>query len=432
MNFGILLFIYSSLCFSLSFIKPLRSNTRVYILLAVPPVLQFLFYCPWLYEGVYRVVFSGALRGTMSFQAFYNLDDFLHSATSMVNYMYLLFGLGFMIYHYFKTPKLKYFRSYFLFIFSGYLTIILLFIIFLWWSPKRLISLTTAADSMHILPVSILIEGRMLAYYPYVMLISFVTLLFSLYRFNHLYFDLKNMRNIIVRSFDISNTGIRFFNHMVKNYAMAALIDAETLRSRMPEDPALLPYADRIINTSQDLLRTLNGIQSKISVASLNLSLSNVKEIMDGALALVNLETVTLKYRADEPPPYALLDLGHMKEVFVNILNNAIQAMGPDTRVLTVEIRRDKAWVDISISDTGEGIEKQNLHKIFIPFYSTKNRRDNWGLGLTYCYRIVMAHRGKLYVDSEPGRGTSVKILIPLIEEEQRFEVPGITAGETA
>jgi signal transduction histidine kinase len=328
-------------------------------------------------------------------------------------------ALGFvmMIYNYFIAPKIKYFRSYYFLIASGYTSILLLFITFLWWAPKRLISLTTANDSMHFLPVSILVEGNIIGYYPHIMLVSFVTLLFALYRFNHLYFTLQSIRTNIYRSFDISNSGIRFYNHMVKNFAMAVLVDAESLKDKIKDSPSINPYVDRIIKNSNELLNTVNGIQSKFAITALNLSVSSVKEIMDRALENQKLEDVSLKYDVDEGPIQVLLDPQHMKEVFVNLLNNSMQAMKSEPREISVGIHKNKSWVNVSISDNGRGIEKENLDKIFIPFFSTENRRENWGLGLSYCYRVIMAHQGRIFVDSEPGCGTTVKILLPLAEK---------------
>jgi signal transduction histidine kinase len=416
MNFGILVFIYSSLSFSLSFFKPLKKNKKLYLLLAIPLVIQFLFYCPWIYEYVYRLVFYPSNNHIISFNNFYKIDEYIYYGTSIINYLNIFFGLFFMVYQYIKTPQIKYFQSYFLLIFSCYISIILLFLVFFWWAPKRLISLTTSPGSMHILPVSILIEGKMLNFFPYITIIIFVIMLYSLYRFNHFYLNLKNMRSIIVKSLDISNNGIRFYNHMLKNFVMAIQIDAERLKNRLLESPNLLPYLNRIISSTQELLKNINHVQSRVSLVSLNLNLYNVKEIIDLALQRVNLESVTLKYYYDEEKHFALVDPDHMKEAFVNILNNSIQAMTGETKILSIDIRKHKLWIYISISDTGIGIQKQEINKIFLPFYSTKDRKENWGLGLTYCYRIIMAHRGKLYVESEPGKGTIVKILLPLIE----------------
>jgi len=417
MNFGIVIFIYSALCFPLSFLKPLRKNMALYGVLAIPQFLQFFIYSPWAYEYVYRAVFVSPYQDIISFADFYSIDENIHMVTSVVNHAYIAFGCMMMIYNYFGTPKIKYFRSYYFLIASGYTSIILMFITFLWWSPKRLISLTTAENSMHFFPVSILVEGNIIEYYPHIMLVSFITLLLALYRFNHLYFSLHNVRTNIFRSFDITNSGIRFYNHMIKNFAMAVLVDAESLKRKIEDAPSAIAHADRIIHNSKELLTTLNGIQSKFAVTSLNLSASNIKEIIERSLDQLKQEEITVRYSADDSPLMVLLDPQHMKEVFTNILNNSIQAMENDPRILTVEIHKNKSWADISISDNGRGIEKQNLDKIFMPFYSTGNRQENWGLGLSYCYRVIMAHQGRIFVDSEPGKGTTIKILLPLDKE---------------
>ena len=417
MNFGIVIFIYSALCFPLSFLKPLRKNKPLYILLAMPQVLQFFIYSPSVFEFIYRLVFVGAYQGVMSFAEFYLIDEDIHLVTRLVNHAYMGCGFVMMIYNYFRAPKIKYFKSYYFLITSGYTSIMLLFLTFLWWSPKRLISLTTAENSMHFVPVSTLVEGNIIGFYPHIMLVSFATLLLALYRFNHLYFSLNNVRTHIFRSFDVTNAGIRFYNHMIKNFAMAMLVDAESLKLKIADAPAALANTERIIRNAKELLTTLNGIQSKFAVTSLSLHVTDIKEIMGRALDQLEREDITVRYSADAEPLCVLLDPQHMREVFINILNNSLQAMVGEPRILTVTVHTNKAWADISISDSGCGIEKQNLDKVFIPFYSTGHRQEKWGLGLSYCYRVVMAHQGRIFVDSIVGQGTTVKILLPLNEE---------------
>ncbi|SDI00191.1 sensor histidine kinase [Propionivibrio dicarboxylicus] len=417
MNFGIALFIYSALCFPMSFLKPLRKNIAVYMLLAVPQLIQFLIYSPRIYEYVYRALFVGPYQGIISFADFYAIDENVHFVTRLVNHTYIGLGVAMMIYNYFIALKIKYFRSYYLLIASGYTSIVLMFTTFLWWAPKRLISLTTAKDSMHFLPVSILIEGNVIEYLPHIMLVSFVTLLLALYRFNQLYFSLQTVKTNIYRSFDITNSGIRFYNHMIKNFAMAVLVDAESLKAKMSDSAAVTAHADRIIRNSKELLVTLNGIQSKFSVTSLNLSLTDIREVMHRALDQVKLDGVNVSYSTDDSPLLVLLDPQHMKEVFTNILNNSLHAMKQDPRALHIEIHRNKTWVHVSISDNGCGIPKENLDKIFLPFFTTGSRQESWGLGLSYSYRVIMAHLGRIFVDSEQGHGTTVKILLPLNDE---------------
>ena len=68
------------------------------------------------------------------------------------------------------------------------------------------------------------------------------------------------------------------------------------------------------------------------------------------------------------------------------------EASVPEGTAWRIDVVEDKEKGTLSISDNGRGIEKENLDKIFIPFFSTENRRENWGLGLSYCYRVIMAH----------------------------------------
>lgn len=420
MNFGIVLFIYAALCFPLSFLRPVRGNLPLYLGLAVPQLLEFFIYSPWVFEHVYRAVFVTSGSPRISFPDFYAIDENVQLATNLINRAYIGVGFAMMIYNYFITPRIKYFRSYYFLITSGYTSILLLFITFLWWAPKRLISLTTAENSMHFLPVSILVEGKIIEHYPHIMLVSFVTLLFALYRFNRLYYSLQSIRTNIFRSFDVTNSGIRFYNHMIKNFAMAILVDAESMKSKSGDAPAAGSHADRIISNAKELLTTLNGIQSKFSVTSLNISAWDVADIVRRALDQLKLEDVSVTVHADPEPLLVLLDPQHMKEVFINVINNSLQAMTQEPRSLTIEIARNKSWGTISISDTGCGIDKDNLDKIFIPFFSTGNRQENWGLGLTYCYRVIMAHQGRIFVDSEAGKGTTTRILLPLADTPAR------------
>jgi signal transduction histidine kinase len=197
---------------------------------------------------------------------------------------------------------------------------------------------------------------------------------------------------------------------------MAAIVDAESIRDGLLAEHPATVYADRIQRNSQDLLDTLNRVQSKLSISALNLTLLDLRKPMEDALALVRLEGIQVERNMEDPAPKALVDANHLRETLVNILQNAVQSMTGPVRRLRIEIGQSRWWANISISDSGCGIQKEDLHRVFVPFYTTKDRRNNWGLGLPYAYRIVMAHRGKLFIDSEPGNGTMVKILLPLIE----------------
>jgi two-component system NtrC family sensor kinase len=105
-------------------------------------------------------------------------------------------------------------------------------------------------------------------------------------------------------------------------------------------------------------------------------------------------------------------DFGELRQAFVNLALNAMEAMGKAGR-LTVETRaaEDGAAVEIAISDSGPGIPEEIRSKIFDPFFTTKEKGT--GLGLSVVYGIVQRHRGTIDLVSAPGQGTCFTLRFP-------------------
>jgi len=130
----------------------------------------------------------------------------------------------------------------------------------------------------------------------------------------------------------------------------------------------------------------------------------------------------------DYPPlPVTVeMDPNEIKQVFINIMNNALHAMPQGgTLTIRVEQRGDHETV-VEFSDTGHGIPREHLEKVFEPFFSTKGYGDGTGLGLSISYRIVQNHGGRIEVESEVGRGSRFRVLLPLhkrpdLKESRRY-----------
>lgn len=107
-------------------------------------------------------------------------------------------------------------------------------------------------------------------------------------------------------------------------------------------------------------------------------------------------------------------DEEQLKQVFINIIKNACDAMKEsDTKELKVSLSSDSTNVKISLSDTGIGIAKENHNKIFTPFFTTKSIGKGTGLGLAISYGIIKMHKGNITFSSEIGIGTSFNITLP-------------------
>jgi PAS domain S-box-containing protein len=121
-------------------------------------------------------------------------------------------------------------------------------------------------------------------------------------------------------------------------------------------------------------------------------------------------ENVKLVTHYGSIPPLKM-DAGQFRRVVDNLVTNALQAM-PQGGELTISTEREGDFVEIRFEDTGEGIPKDNLEKIFNPFFTTKAK--GVGIGLANAKRVIEAHGGIINVESEEGKGTTIKIQLPI------------------
>jgi signal transduction histidine kinase len=108
-----------------------------------------------------------------------------------------------------------------------------------------------------------------------------------------------------------------------------------------------------------------------------------------------------------------MADPEQLKQVFVNLISNAVQAM-PDGGTLTITTGHENGFVFVRFTDTGAGIPPDVLGRVFDPFVSTRD--DGTGLGLTIVHRIVDDHDGHMEVSSEPGTGTVFTVWLPAVQ----------------
>jgi signal transduction histidine kinase len=98
----------------------------------------------------------------------------------------------------------------------------------------------------------------------------------------------------------------------------------------------------------------------------------------------------------------------------MNIVINAADAMGGDGGTLSIKTEFNHGMAEISFSDTGCGMSKDHLSKIFTPFFTTKETGKGTGLGLAISYGIIQTHGGEIEAESEPGKGSTFRIKLPI------------------
>jgi signal transduction histidine kinase len=182
-----------------------------------------------------------------------------------------------------------------------------------------------------------------------------------------------------------------------------------------------LERTSRIIRNLLDFARQSEPIMKPVEI----------NKVIEAALLLVenqiNLENISLEKGLDPNLPLVFADFDKIQQVLINIILNAIQAM-PEGGTLTITsstagiIKIDdsqKNAIKIVIKDTGVGIPKENLNKLFTPFFTTKEKGKGVGLGLSVAHGIIGKHKGKMEVESEPNIGTKFTIYLEATDEKK-------------
>jgi signal transduction histidine kinase len=183
----------------------------------------------------------------------------------------------------------------------------------------------------------------------------------------------------------------------------------------LPESPKrMLTMMEQEMLRVRKIIRNLLDFsrQKKSWMQSSDL-IAPVRETVAFVKGAAESSAVTIREHYGTSPVIVNMDSNEMKQVFINIINNAFQAM-PRGGILDIRVSRaDDREVAVEFSDTGLGISADNMKKIFEPFFSTKSG-DGTGLGLSISYRIVQNHGGRIEVRSEPGKGTVFTVFLPL------------------
>ncbi|WP_298816930.1 hybrid sensor histidine kinase/response regulator [Chloroflexus sp.] len=158
-----------------------------------------------------------------------------------------------------------------------------------------------------------------------------------------------------------------------------------------------------------------------------------INDVVHSALALqvyqLRVDNIAVKLELDPDLPSTVADPHQLQQVLLNLITNARQAMneiGGGTLTIRTTLREtlDGQAIEIAVTDTGVGIPKHHLDKIFNPFFTTKPVGQGTGLGLSICYGIIQEHQGQIWAESQVGIGTTIFIRLPLVTPQADNETP--------
>ncbi|MDQ1912799.1 PAS domain S-box protein [Paenibacillus sp. GD4] len=225
----------------------------------------------------------------------------------------------------------------------------------------------------------------------------------------------KKTEELIRRSDKLSALGqmAAGIAHEIRNPLTSLKGFVQLLRSQSSGHPEyyeiMLSELDRINEIVTEFMKIAKPQTAHFEKKNLVETLEHIVALMNSQAILHNTEIIMY---SEGTVPLIYCDENQLKQVFINILKNAIEAM-PRGGTITVFIRPiSEGEIDIQITDQGGGIPESFLAKLGDPFFTTKE--SGTGLGLMVCYQIIEAHHGHIDISSELGQGTTVRIRLPI------------------
>lgn len=216
--------------------------------------------------------------------------------------------------------------------------------------------------------------------------------------------------------------------HEVKNPLGGIKGAAQLLEREFETGSEMLDYTRVMIRETDRIDHIIRELLELASPRGLRLAPVNLHKIL-GDIMLLQKQSVAgaeivFSSNFDPSIPEIMADEEMLTRLFLNLIRNAIDAMSDSGR-LTVSSRvlsdyrmakkeRHSRMVVIDVADDGPGIPQEDLENIWTPFFTTKS--GGTGLGLTICHKIVSEHRGMIKAESDPGHGTKITVLLPLVQ----------------
>lgn len=209
--------------------------------------------------------------------------------------------------------------------------------------------------------------------------------------------------------------GVAYISHEIKNPLMTIGGFAQQVLRKISQDGKNKKKLEIIINEIQRLEEFLADISDFTKLSKPTKTLASINSVIEEVSTLLENEFeahhVIFTKSIDPHIPETLFDPKQIKQVFINIVKNAVEAM-PDGGNLSVETYLKDDNIEVRISDTGKGIAPKDLNDIFDPFITTKPRGT--GVGLAISREITEGHEGNIYIKSKPGEGTVCTIILPI------------------
>ncbi|MFC5704178.1 sensor histidine kinase [Cohnella faecalis] len=211
-------------------------------------------------------------------------------------------------------------------------------------------------------------------------------------------------------------SGVEILNHSLKNEANKMLFIARELKMMELDQKERSQYIDLIEQSAKEMSATLEKLNTKTRKVTINLGVHTVEQLLDNVRekCAMLLHQRNMHFTISSAFAGTLhCDLQLLSDDLYSLIDNAIYATAKcEEPTIRIEVGTYGRYVYISLWDNGCGISKDNRRRLFEPYFTTKNKSSNFGVGLFACFNNISAQNGLIHIESEEGAWTKVNIYI--------------------
>ncbi|AOK88436.1 MULTISPECIES: sensor histidine kinase [Paenibacillus] len=257
------------------------------------------------------------------------------------------------------------------------------------------------------------------------------------YELGELASTLNYMAQEIVRTNQIKDDFISSISHELRTPLTSIKGWSETLNSGGydPEETKIgmkiiSKETDRLIGLVEEILDFSKLEQNAMKLVMGTVDLRELlQEIMLNVWAKAEMKQIKLQLDSEETAYLVHGDGNRLKQVFLNIVDNAIK-FSHESSIIFLSLQRMDGNIEISVQDTGIGISAENLARVRDRFFQVDHQNGGTGLGLAISQQFIERHHGQMLIRSELGAGTTITVSLPALQAEQSVEPSQLTEGQ--
>ena len=258
-------------------------------------------------------------------------------------------------------------------------------------------------------------------------IIAFMLLVFSIliyYKpFSLFQFEGRKNKNVL-KNMQMYSENLAMSLHTYKNIFWTTQQQFELIKTAINTNDTshTIEYIDAGIDLMKSQIKSTQSAMEQLTIQKSAMKNTDIVQCAKNAVSSVATKDIKFEVTLPQNEIFIFANEQELTEVFKNLIINAVEsvkAKGTDTPTIKIEIGVSNKLCIFEITDNGCGITKDNFKKVFLPFYTTKSRARNYGIGLSYVQSIVELYRGKINIASEFGEYTTFQLSFPIVSKKK-------------